>query len=161
MTASKEKSNSLSGISVGLAFTALGLTYTFWLTRVYGNTTKYIAGGFILIGAVGLLIEAQKALTGSKIRIDNGGVGLLLLVPAAVGAYFVNNHLKGTGRGILISLLSLVALFGFAGLIDAFVSIIENNQGGMNIAKLGNLLRFLALLASSVATIIVAIKHIT
>ena len=149
MANNSKAASPLSGISIALAFTALGFTYAFWLTEVYGGATKYVAGTFILIGAVGLLVEAQKVLTGSKLRIDNGGVGLLLLVPAALGAYYVNVHIHGLVRGIIIFFLSTVALFGFSGLIDAFVSIIENNRGKKIItSSIGSLLKFLALLTS-------------
>jgi hypothetical protein len=151
----------LSGISIALAFSVLGLAYSYWLTGVYGIATKYVGATLILVGGVALLIESQKLLKNSNLRFDNGGVGLLLLVPTGIGAYYADIHLDGWVKAASILVLSIFAIFGLAGFIDLIVSVFEGVKSSDGfVKKLPEIFKLLTLLISSAATIIVALQQI-
>ncbi|MEO7905168.1 MAG: hypothetical protein ABIR91_05255 [Candidatus Saccharimonadales bacterium] len=160
-SSTNEKKNELSGISIALAFGILGLAYAYLLQGVYGAATQYIAGTLILVGSVGLLIELVGLLKSSNLRLDNGGVGLVLLIPTAIGAYYAHTLISGWVSGLVIAVLSIVALFGLAGCIDLIVSMIENIKSGKNLIRsLTGFIKVAVLVISSTATIIIALRQI-
>lgn len=157
----KNNSNSLSGISVALGFVALGFMFAYWLTEVYGGATKYVAAFLILVGVVGFFIEIQKKITSKSFRFDNGGVGLLLLIPSTYAAYLAYNNWTGLARGAAVTVAGIVMLIGFMALIDLIISIFEELVKTDNLkGQVIGFLQFIVLIVTSAAAIFAAIKQI-
>lgn len=156
----RKKTEALSGLSIALGFVALGVLFGYWLKDTYASATRYVAAGLILFGVVFFLIEMQKRITNHNVRIENAGVGLLLLVPGVYGAYMINVHTSGWGRGVLGSLVAIVVLIGFMAFIDLIVSIFEQLVKSDNIKlQIIGFLKFVTLLLTSAAGVFAALQQ--
>lgn len=161
MAKSTSNTSSLSGLGVAFGFIPAGILLGYWLTEAYGSATKYIAALLILIGLTGFFIELSNRFAKGSLRFDNLGIALFLLLPSLYGMYLVYEHTEGWWRGSLITVLGFLVLIGFMAVGDFIVSIFEalvkvKDRKGM----LVGLLKFIAIIASSLATIFAAAQQL-
>ena len=156
----KQSKKSLSGISIALAFIALGLLYSTFFVEAFTSWTKYISGLLFLIGAAGLMIELQKLLKNLDVRLENGGVGILVLAPSLVGAQWTYVNAEGLVRTGIMLFLLVPLLLGLSAVIDLVVSIIESvSQTKSFVQSLLKILQYSTLLLSAIASFLAAINQ--
>lgn len=156
----KQSKKSLSGISIALAFIALGILYSVFFVEAFTSWTRYISGLLFLFGAAGLMFELQKLLKDLDVRLENGGVGVLVLVPSLVGAQWTYVNVDGPFRSGIMLVLLVPLLLGLSAVIDLVVSITENMSRAKSVMQsLLEMLKYLTLLLSAIASFLAAINQ--
>ena len=155
----KEKSKSdLSGESIALGLLSAGLLVAYVFPEAFDNATQIIAAALIVVGIGAFIFEIQKRLNGTGMRFENGGLGLMVGIVSFWIMSLAYSNLNGIWKYLAVSLTLFFLTVGIMATIDFFVSVFEtliSRARGWKDIFMG-MLKFLALLASTLASIAAA-----
>lgn len=148
-----------NGIAVAAAFAVLGLLMLYVWPNIYSVATAWIASAFVVFGVLGFFVELSKVVSVKKYRVDNLGVGFVLLAPALFGIQYVyaSDWIEWI-KMILATVLLACVLFGAYGILDFLMSVFESAKDVKQ--KLIDSAKFLAVVVPALAAVIVAVHKI-